>query len=176
MVIESYFWREDIANYAKKFKSVKNPARWTERLVVNFEKDVTMALFMVRRLAEDGKFSTKFKNHRAKILRCAFNGKPDRLRYRDLDEYELEIERPVSRGAIFVCNQFIHAHCTYAIRGEDRNWAGLYTCSDYEKRKWVYNIPLPEIVKILELAVQDAPSRIMWRYDPEKEDWVVETD
>ncbi|GLQ16572.1 hypothetical protein [Maritalea porphyrae] len=176
MVIESRFWREDLAEYVKEFKPVKNPARRTERVLVNFEKDVTMALFMVRRLAEDGKFSTKFKNHRAKILRFAFNGRPHRLRYKDLDEYELENEQPILKGAIFVCNQFIHAHCTQALVKEDRNWAGLYTNSDFEKRKWIYFVPILEIVKILEMAVEDFPSSVTWRYDPVAEDWLSETD
>ncbi|WP_290779165.1 hypothetical protein [Hoeflea sp.] len=177
MVIESHFWREDIARYVKAFRPVKHPPRWSERLVVNFEKDVTMALFMVRRLAEAGRFSTKFKNHRAEIFRCAFNGKPHRLIYKDISElYELGIEQPIAKDAIFVCNQFIHANFTYAIRGEDRNWNGLYTSSDFEKRKWIYRIPLSEILKILELAVVDSPSRMRWRYDDQAEDWIVETD
>lgn len=113
LVIESHFWREDIARYVKTFRPVKNPPRWTERLVVNFEKNVTMALFMVRRLAESGRFSTRFKNHRAEIFRCAFNGRPHRLIYKDIGElYELGIEQPIAKDVMFVCNQFIHANFT----------------------------------------------------------------
>lgn len=177
MVIESYYWREDIARYAQAFRPVKTPPRWSERLLVNFEKDVTIALFMVRRLAEAGKFSSKMKRHRAKIYRCAFQGKPHRLIYKDINElYRLEAEEGISRGVAFVCNQFIHADFTFAFRGKDRNWLGLYTSSDFEKRKFVYKVPLSEIVYILELAVKDYPGTIKRRYDSEKEDWVIETD
>ncbi len=177
MVLDSRFWREDIGKYAKTFRPMKNPPRWSERLVVNFEKDVTIALFMVRRLAESGKFSTKFKTHRAKVFRCIFNGELHRLRYKDIDElYDLNTEQPIQVSAIFICNQFIHANFTYAFRGIDRNWEGLYTSSDFERRKWIYKVPISEVVKILELAAVDMPSRSQWRYDSQAEDWIVETD
>ncbi|WP_171229875.1 hypothetical protein [Ruegeria sp. HKCCA4008] len=177
MVIESHYWREDLIAYAKSFQPVRKPPRWSERLVVNFEKDVTVAMFMVRRLAEANRFSSKMKNHKAKVFRCAFDGKPHRLIYRDIEElYKLDCEEPVTRGPMFLCNQFIHADFTYAYRGLDRNWEGLYTSSDYQKKKWVYRVPLIEIVKILELAAHDYPSRVSWRYDPEKEDFVISTD
>lgn len=177
MVIESRYWHEDLARYAKAFRPVKKPPRWSERLVVNFEKDVTIALFMVRRLAEASKFSSKMKQHKAQIFRCAFHGKPHRLIYRDIDElYRLEAEEAVSKGVAFVCNQFIHADFTFAFRGEDRNWLGLYTSSDFEKQKWVYQVPLSEVVKILELAVEDYPGTLRWRYDSEKDDWLIKTD
>lgn len=177
MVIESRFWREDLAAYSKAFKPVKKPPRWSERLVVNFEKDVTLALFMVRRLAEAGKFSSKMTTHKVRVFRCAFQGRPHRLIYKDIDElYNLGAEEAVSRDVMFICNQFIHADFTFAYRSDDRNWDGLYTSSDFERRRWVYKVPLAEIRAILEIAVVDAPSHISWRYDSEREDWIIETD
>lgn len=177
MVIESGFWREDLARYAKAFRPKEKPPRWSERLVVNFEKDVSVALFMVRRLFEAKKFSSNMNTYKAQIYRCAFHGKPHRLIYKDIDElYRLGDEEPVSKDVMFVCNQFIHADFTFAFRGEDRNWEGLYTSSDYEKRKFVYKVPLPQIVRILELAVEDYPRSITRRYDTEKNDWIIETD
>lgn len=177
MVIESRYWCADLAAYSKAFKPVKKPPRWSERLVVNFEKDVTLALLMVRRLAEAGRFSSKMKKHKVRICRCAFHGRPHRLIFKDIDElYNLAVKENVSRDVIFICNQFIHADFTFAYRREDRNWDGLYTSSDFERRRWVYKVPIAEIRSILELAVLDAPSRVSWRCDPEQEDWVVETD
>lgn len=161
MVIESRYWREDLARYAQAFRPKKKPPRWTERLVVNFEKDVSVALFMVRRLAEAGKFSSKMKLHKAQIYRCAFHGRPHRMIFKDIDElYRLENEEPISKGVDFVCNQFVHADFTFAFRSKDRNWAGLYTSSDFDKLKFVYKVPLSEIASILELAVDDYPSSV----------------
>ena len=110
MVIETRFWQNDILDYIKRFQPVNNPPRLSIKSVVNLEKDVTIALFMVRRLAEAGKLSKRFKDHRAEVARCAFTGQPYRLRWKDVGElYELENESNVSKSAIFICNQFIHA-------------------------------------------------------------------
>ena len=117
------------------------------------------------------------KLHKAQIYRCSFRGRPHRLVYKDIDElYQLEDEEPISKGVAFVCNQFIHADFTFAYRGKDRNWDGLYTSSDFEKKKFVYKVPLAEIIDILELAVDDYPSSVSMRYDPKKEDWITDTD
>jgi len=155
----------------------KKPPSWSERLAVNFEKDVTLSLFMVRRLAEAGKFSSRMSKHKVELYRSKFVGEHHRLRFGDVGElYRIDDEKRILKGVPFVCNQFIHADFTYAIQGSDRNWAGLFTSSDFEKRKWLYRVPLTEIVKVLELAVSDYPSAIFTRYDREKEDWIVETD
>lgn len=176
MVIESRYWREDIARYIRAFRPKKKVPRWSEKQVVNFEKDVTLALFMVRRLAEAGKFSSEMKNHRTQVFRCAFHSKPHRLIHKDIAElYRLENVETVSKDVAFICNQFIHANVTFAYRGEDRNWEGLYTNSDYEKRKFIYKVPLSEIIKILELAVIDYPHTVSFRYDSDKQDWIVTT-
>lgn len=176
MFIESHYWREDFVRYARSFRAKKKPPRWTERLVVNFEKDVTIALFMVRRLAEAGKFSSKLRNHKALIYRCAFHGKLHNIFYKQIHElYNLEREEEVSKGVMFVCNQFIHADFTFAFRGVDRNWLGLYTSSDFEKKKFVYKVPVSEIIKILELAATDRANIQSIYYDPKKEDWIIET-
>jgi len=177
LVIESRYWREDLANYARAFRPLKKPPSWSERLAVNFEKDVTLSLFMVRRLAEAGKFSSRMSKHKVELYRSKFVGEHHRLRFGDVGElYRIDDEKKILKGVPFVCNQFIHADFTYAIQGSDRNWAGLFTSSDFEKRKWLYRVPLTEIVKVLELAVSDYPSAIFTRYDREKEDWIVETD
>ena len=42
--------------------------------------------------------------------------------------------------ALFITNQFIHGGVIYPYRDETRNWAGLLTCSDYEKENQIgYN-------------------------------------
>lgn len=176
-MIESYYWREDIARFAKAFRPVKRPPRFSERRIVVFEKDVTIALFMVRRLMEAGRFSARMRDHRAQLFRCTFHGRTHRLRHRDIAElYDLDAETAVAKSVAFVTNQFIHADMTFAYREEDRNWGGLYTTSDFEKKKWLYRVPLSEIRAILDLAVTDWPKSVAFRFDPNSEDWILETE
>ncbi len=182
MVIESRYWREDLVQYADSFRPKKNPPRFSERLVVNFEKDVTLALFIVRRLAEAGRFSPKIRKHKVKIYKCKPNvnsGSSNRSiplgPLIDISSYQTEYEEKIHKDVIFVCNQFIHANYTFSYRGNDRNWQGLYTTSYFERNKGIYRVPLQEIVKLLDLAIIDYPTEVRVRFDTKKDDWVMET-
>lgn len=177
MTIESRYWREEIATFARKFRPVASPSRWSERLVVNFERDVIIALFMVRKLDESGKFSSRIKKHRAEIFRSRSVKTITQMNYWNIEEvYDLRTEEKVSKPITFVCNQFIHGGATFAYRRDDRNWDGLYTCSDYERRKYIYRVPLSEIIAILELAVVDYPASVKMKFNPDRGDYDVKTD
>lgn len=84
-------------------------------------------------------------------------------------------EEPTKKDVVFVCNQLIHGGAMFAYRGKDRNWGGVFTCSDFERQKYVYRIPLSEILVILKTAAHDYPDTITWTYSPSKGDYVVET-
>lgn len=68
-MIESRYWKEDLIEYHNKLKPVKNSPRWSEKLQVNFEKDITVSFFMIRKLIECTKLSSKTTNFKATIFR-----------------------------------------------------------------------------------------------------------
>ena len=47
-MIESRYWKEDLLSHADRLSPVKKPRRWSERAVVNFEKELMISFFMVR--------------------------------------------------------------------------------------------------------------------------------
>ena len=165
-MIESRYWKEDLLKYAKLFKPKKTPSRLTEKAQVNLEKDVIIAFFMVRKLMESTKLSSKTTEYKATLYRSPCVGKVNNSNFWDIEKiYDFEQEEKCKKDVRFVCNQLIHGGATYAYRDETRNWGGLYTCSDFERSKYVYNIPLDEIVKILEIASNDYPTEIhyVWK-------------
>tara|TARA_R110001592_G_scaffold29350_3_gene106490 strand:+ start:9192 stop:9722 length:531 start_codon:yes stop_codon:yes gene_type:complete len=176
-MIESCYWKEDLLAFAKHLEPVRKPPRYSEKLQVNFEKQVIVHLFMIRKLMESYKLSSKSFNYRAQIFRSPCVKRVTLRNFWCIDEvYDFEQEEKISKDIKFICNQFIHGGATFAYRGEDRNWHGLYTCSDFEKQKYVYRITVDEIRKIFELVGTDYPSTMKWTYCDEKEDYVVETD
>ena len=175
-MIESYYWKEDLLGYSKQFKPVSKPPRWTERVQVNFEKNVTISFFMIRKLIESTKFSSKTTKYKARIFRSPCVGKVNNLNFSDIDElYNLDNEQPVSKNVNFLCNQFIHGGAIYAYREKNRNWGGIYTCSDFEREKYVYRIPISEIIKVLEVTGNDCSDSISMTYSKSKGDYVVKT-
>lgn len=176
MVIESYYWKEDILKYAKKFKPKANPPRWSERQLVNFEKDVILSMFMVRMLAERHKFSSKTFNLKLKIFRSPCIKEVNYPNQFSIDEvYDFDREEPVQKNVIFVCNQLIHCGAMFAYRDENRNWDGVFACSDYERQKYVYRIPISEIISLLETAGNDYPHEMKIAYCEKKKDYIVTT-
>ena len=176
-MIESQYWKEDLVNYQKKFQPKKKPPRWSEKLQVNFEKDVTIAFFMIRKLIESKKLSSRTANYTACIYRSLCVKSVNNMNFWDIDKlYDLEREEQVSKKVVFLCNQLIHGGAIYAYRGTDRNWGGIYTCSDFERQKYVYKIPLNEILQILKITGHDYPQILSWKYSEAKGDYVVITD
>lgn len=160
-MIESCYWKNDLLAYAKKFKPVKKPARWTEKKQVNFEKEVILSLFMIRKLYECHKFSSKTKKHTLNIFRSSCVKKVNNRNFHSIEElYDLDDEEEVKKDVIFLCNQFIHGGALFAYREIDRNWHGIYTCSDFERQKFIYRIPISEIIELLEIAANDYPSQM----------------
>lgn len=175
-MIESYYWKEDLLKYSKQFMPVVKPPRWSERLQVNFEKDVTISFFMIRKLIESTKLSSKTTKYKVQIFRSPCVGNVNNCNFWNIDKlYDLEKEETALKSVNFLCNQFIHGGAMFAYRENNRNWGGIYTCSDFEREKYVYRIPLKEILKILEIAGNDYPHEISMRYSESKGDYVVET-
>lgn len=177
-MIESRFWKEDLLTYAKKFSPVENPPRWTEKLHVNFEKEVTIAFFMVRKLFETHKVSSISRNLRVDIYRHpCIASHINNFNYWQIDElYDLDNEELVHKNITFTCNQLIHGGATHAYRNPDRNWGGIYTCSDFERARYIYRIPLQEIIKVLKTVSTDYPGKFSWIWFEEKQDYLVSTD
>jgi hypothetical protein len=176
-MIESRYWKEDLIEYQKKLIPVKKPPRWSEKLQVNFEKDITVSFFMIRKLIECTKLSSKTTNYKAQIFRSPCVGVVNNRNFWNIDElYDLDKEEQSTKKVVFICNQLIHGGAMYAYREEGGSWGGIFTCSDFERQKYVYRIPLAEILEILIIATHDYPETIKMTYSQTKEDYNTETD
>ena len=173
-MIESCYWKSDLLRYAKALSPQKKPRRWSEKYQVNTEKDIILAFFIVRKLAESNKFSPTTNNHKLKIYRSPCITTINNRNYWDIQEgYDLSSEEEISKNHKFVSNQLIHGGATFAYQAKDRNWEGIYTCSDFERQKYIYKIPLSEIVSFLKIAGDDYPSSASWTYNKQTQDYDI---
>ena len=176
-MIESRFWKEDLLEHAKALKPVKNPKRWSEKRQVNFEKEIIISFFKIRKLFEANKVSSASKEHKARIFRYPIGAKKvNNMNYWDIHEiYDLTKKNEVEKGVVFICNQLIHGGATFAFRNDDRNWGGIFTCSDFERSKFIYQIPIEEIVTIFNLVGNDYPNQLTYTYSKELDDYKIKT-
>lgn len=175
-MIESYYWKQDLLKYAKHFKPLVKPPNWSEKLMVSFEKDVTIALFMVRKLKDEWRFSPETLKHKIWVYRYPCINKPNNFNYNSIEKlYNYDKEEKIFKYLDFISNQFIHSQAIYTFRGEDRNWKDIYLCSSYEKGKYIYKIPVNEIIKLLEIAGNDYPKGVSKEWNEEKKEYNVTT-
>jgi hypothetical protein len=176
-MIESVYWKEDLLEHARRLKPVEKPPRWSERLVVNFEKELIISFFCIRKLIEDHKVSSKSRRYRADVFCYTPTGKKiTKLNQWDIhDIYDFLREKRVRKSIVFLANQLIHSCTLYAYRESDRNWGGIYACSDFERDKTIYRIPVQEIISIFKLVATDYPLSISMTWTKECGDFIVKT-
>ena len=176
-MIESRYWKDDLLKHAKELKPVKHPKRWSEKRQVNFEKEIIISFFKIRKLFETNKVSSVSKKFNAKIFRYPIGTKKvNNMNYWDIHEiYDLTKMSKVEKNIVFICNQLIHGGATFAFQNEDRNWGGIYTCSDYERSRYIYQIPIEEVITIFKLVGNDYPTQRTYTYLEELDDYKIET-
>jgi hypothetical protein len=176
-MIESVYWKEDLLEHARRLMPVEKPPRWSERLVVKFEKELIVSFFCIRKLIEDHKVSSKSRRYRADVFCYTPTGKKiTKLNQWDIDDiYDLQREKGVRKSIVFLANQLIHSCTLFAYRESDRNWGGIYACSDFERDKTIYRIPVQEIIRIFKLVASDYPLSISMTWTKECGDFIVKT-
>jgi hypothetical protein len=176
-MIESCYWKKDLLLHAKRLKPVKKPKRWSEKLMVNFEKELIISFFCIRKLFEMHKVSEKSRKYRASVFCYAPTGKKITwFNQWDIYEvYDLQNERKATKGIIFLANQLIHSCTLFAYSEENGNWGGVYACSDFERNKTIYRIPIKEIINIFELVGKDYPSSFTITWNKNINDYNIET-
>jgi len=174
-MIESRYWKEDLLAHAKRLEPIQRPQRWTERAVVNFEKELMVSFFMVRALIERHKTSAESTNYMVPVGKAPWNGEPlTQLNFWCIDElYHLNAEKSSTVSIAFLSNQFVHSRVIYAARDKTRNWSEVFLCSDYEARKAIYRVPVLEIQRIFRLVGTDYTRWLRLEYDQDLGDYRV---
>ena len=141
--------------------------------MVNFEKEIIISFFLIRKLFETHKVSSESREYEAEVYSYAPSGKRITKRNQhSIDEvYDLDNEKKI----VFLANQLIHSCTIFAYRNEDRNWGGVYACSDFERNKTIYRIPIEEIISIFKLVGNDYPSSVSMQWNDEAGNYDVAT-
>jgi hypothetical protein len=177
-MIESYYWKQDLLAHASRLTPVQRPGRWSERAVVNFEKELMISFFMIRALLERGKVSSRSRNYQVPLGRSPWNGKQITVLNHWLigDLYRWENEEASHVSIAFLSNQFVHSRAIFTMRDKTRNWSEVLLCSDFEARKAIYRVSVQEIQKVFRLVGSDYVRRSSLVYDEELRDYRITTD
>ena len=174
-MIESRYWKEELVRIAKTLKPVRKPPRWSERGVCVVERDLMIGFFIIRRLIELHKVSPQTRDFNMEVYSCPSQGTNVTLmnNHRIEEHYDLENEILEIKKPLYMSNQFIHAYTSFVNRDETRNWSEVFIVSDFDRNDCIWRVPIPIIQALFELASDDYPTYIAWRFDKKKDDYKV---
>lgn len=177
-MIESRYWKEELLRIEKTLRPVRKPPRWTERTHCGAERDLMIGFFILRRLIELNKVSSKTRDFRMEVYCCPNLGIDiTHINHHFFFEnYDLENEAKEIKKPLYMSNQFIHAYTSFVGRDESRNWSDVYIVSDFDRNDCIWRVPISVIRELLKSASDDYPSKLEYKYDAAKKDYAVVTD
>ena len=161
-MVESQYWKEELARIAKTLEPVENPPERTERAHCTVERDLCVGFFIVRRMIELYKVSSITRTFQMKVYysKCVTDLLPIVPCAMDDGVYDFDGERSVVKTPKDIANQFIHSCLSLVLQDETRNWAEVFTVSNKDRHKHVWRIPIAKVVRLFEQAAKDYPLRV----------------
>ena len=177
-MIESRYWKEQLALIAKTLKLVRKPPRWSVRACCIVERDIMIGFFIIRRLIELHMVSSRTRDFKMKVYSCPNQGNEVTWanNHRIFDHYDTENEKSETKKPFYMSNQFIHAYTSFVYRDGARNWSNIYVVSDRGRNDCIWRVPIHVIQELFKLASDDYPSQIVSTFDKEKRDYRIVTD
>jgi hypothetical protein len=177
MPIESQYWKEELARIAKSIRPVSTPRRWSERAACTVERDVMIGFFIVRRMIELHKVSSRVSRMQLDVFSAPATRDVTKVtRFSVERNYNWRAERAEQKAVGYICNQCIHAYLSFVDRGPDRNWSDLLVVSDFDRNDVIWRVPFKTIRSLFETAANDWPSSLSMTYDAKARDFDVTTD
>jgi hypothetical protein len=173
--IDSAFWKTELFPVIEEIHRLSRFSRFSTRLANMLEKQIMLALFSVRTLIERSKLSQELLAQRIDVT--AYPKRTSKpvtwLNSHDIDElYDLDAPRQKQVTASFLCNQVIHSYILRPLRNECK-FTDILVCSDYERNRWLYVVPIERIVKLLNDVAFDYPSRMDIAYNSKRRDYDI---
>lgn len=176
MMFESLYWKEELDRITRTLRPVPKPKRWSERAVGTVERDVMIGFFIVRRMIELHKVSSRVTDMNLDVFSTPVTKNITKLNWHRLEEnYDWDAECTEQKSVIYICNQCIHAYLSFVFRAQDRNWSDLLVVSDYDRNKAIWRIPFATIIELFDTASKDWPHTVHMRYNAKRGDYDVTT-
>ena len=175
MIWEFQYWKQDIRKIAQRMKKRVTQSRWPERSLVNLEKDIFIAFYAIRKLAEATKLSKPIVGMKLPAFSYPSIGKGvTKLNWHRLDEhFDFGEEKPEQLSLRFVYNQIVHSYICMPQMTELSTLGGIFFCSDFKRNDRLYCLEIGEIIQCLELVAADDPSSLSMSYDSKSKDYKV---
>jgi hypothetical protein len=134
-----------------------------------------MCGYALRKLIEAKKLSDEVESVGLDVTMHPWTGKTvDIMSRHDLHlAYDLTQEQRQQMGLREFCNQIVHSFVFQMRFLEAGGLDGIYVASDYSKQQGVYFVEIDEIIRVLELAVEDDICEIITHREKIGGEWKI---
>jgi hypothetical protein len=176
MIYESQYWKKELKRINLKIqKRLDTNNFWTETQYGTFEKEIMIGFYIIRKLVEAKKLTTKIISTPIEGLKYANNGKNITLmNFHRYDEF-FKLDKPIKHNfdLAFICNQIIHSYIfspnfsapnksildklnqkielnedDYDDLSESNFLISIYFSSDFDRNKYLYEIEIKKIIQL----------------------------
>lgn len=175
MIHDSSPWKAELARDADLIERWAAKPVMSERRSFLFERKVFLAAYALRKLDEAARVSTDLLMQSIGVTQFA----PSRAGFsagtsHRWDDY-FDLEGPV--GHSLPCrrliNVLIHSLVFVEVLNDDDTIGGFMVTSDRESERGLYQVQLPDFVKVMRAAAADYPTHMHRVFDPGTEKWII---
>lgn len=174
MIWESSYWKDDLLELSEKINTKYSSTTFTEELSVEFEKDIMISLYSIRKLVEAKKLSSNIQDIRLSVKAYKNKKNVTLLNWHRIDEL-FDLDNPFNEKlyANQLYNQVIHSYIFLASTGEETGIDGFFFCSDRMRNKKLFYIELTELNDFIKIVGADYPAQQIFDYDESIQDYRV---
>lgn len=200
MIAESYYWREELLKIANNIKEKHQIIEWTDSDNAEFEKEIMIGFYIIRKLIEANKLTnriiaTNIKGHKFQSV-----GKQITFmnNHRFPELYDLQNKLKNKFDLRFLINQFVHSYIFYPVidftdpefrnsisesisdeeydelyQKAEKKIVSIYFNSDDNKDKFLYEIDIKKITGLFEEVGKCDITSMSLVYNSKKKDYDI---
>ena len=176
MIFESAYWKQPLLTSAKRLRRFMTLETLTERQFAQFERDVFIGFYSVRKLLEAfGKVSESSRKMRLPIHWHPKRPEAPEADWRNrndlLELYDVEVCHAEQRDVLYVAHRMVHSFIFIPARQEGSDVDGIYFTSDNDKDRRISFIQTERIAATFETFGKDYPETFRVWKDPATGKW-----
>ena len=171
MIWESAEWKRQLAQDARKLSRLSSsPLR--ERNLVEMEKTIFVAAYMLRKLAEARKVTDKTRNTviAVRAYPRIVASHMTHFNWHDLERhFAFDVPRDTSVDVLFLANQLIHSYVFSLVTPKPKSVEGFMVSSDRERESTLRYVELTDFIEALNRFANDDPTNVRWQVENGRE-------
>jgi len=207
MIYESYYWRKELLKLAAKIENrIPYKRAWTDSQNGNFEKEVMIGFYIIRKLKESFKLTNKIISTKITGYKYPNKGKLITLanNHRFMELYDFEQPQKNIFDLAFLINQIIHSYIfspKFDVNKDDAHKSieskvpmtldeaeniidlirieltGILFCSNDNRNKFLFELGIKDVIGLFRKVGNCNVTSSHRTFNPQKKDYdIIQTD